>query len=753
MRRPTILYVCFPYSVHAARWSSLLRGTKWDVHVFPSQHSNYLHASFDDITYWRAPNAEMVLNGQAMLRLGDLGSSRTEGDNTGDLSDHLAAVLSENQFDIIHSLEFQHAGYLVHSALKKVQGRRPIWIATNYGADIVLYGKHADHEPRVREILTGCDLYSAECARDVELARNLGFTGEVFTVLPNSGGVSLAEARTLNAGRTSERRVVAVKGYEHFAGRALTALKAVDLCRHFLRDYEVQVFGAFPEVRAEAARLASERGIRISCLPDHAPHQDILRLHGSARVSIAISIADGISTSLLEAMAMGSFPIQTCTACANEWIEDGQGGFIVDPENPYQIAHRLSVALTDDALVDNAATENWNVITQKADRALIQSEVQRAYDRVIRRHGTRAGGPHVASTMGPRRPSLTVITPTYNRASFLAETMDSVLAQNYPDLNYIVIDDGSTDNTGEVIEPYRSRVSYLRHENIGETRTVNRALQLVDTKYFMIVNSDDPLAPGCLETMVDKLEENPDALAAYPDWQIIGPKSEDLGSVQVGSFDIDKLLTSANVPIGPGACFRHTVLESVGYRNPLLRYSADLEYWYRVAIAGKMLHVPQVLATHRVHPDSASISDRGSLLASETCFLFQVYANHPRRADAGVRGRALANGHFAAAFVCSKRIEAAREFIRSMLSNPVMALERLAGQNAEYVANLLESLPGISKGECHDLFASAIAAPTRRKAHRSMVRGLLQNAPSMIRLAGQHGIDDLLVIVRRMPPG
>jgi glycosyltransferase involved in cell wall biosynthesis len=176
-----------------------------------------------------------------------------------------------------------------------------------------------------------------------------------------------------------------VKGYQHFAGRALTALKAIDLCRHFLRDYEVRVFAPFPEVRAEAERLALERRVNITCLPEQVPHPEILRLHGSARASVAVSMADGISTSLLEAMAMGSFPIQTNTACADEWIVDGESGFVVHAENPYQIAHRLSVALTDDGLVDRAA-ENWQVVGQKADRATIRDQVQQAYAAVRERH-------------------------------------------------------------------------------------------------------------------------------------------------------------------------------------------------------------------------------------------------------------------------------------------------------------------------------------------------------------------------------
>jgi glycosyltransferase involved in cell wall biosynthesis len=94
---------------------------------------------------------------------------------------------------------------------------------------------------------------------------------------------------------------------------------------------------------------------------------------------LAISISDGISTSMLEAMAMGSFPIQTSTSCANEWIKDRDTGFIVDPDNVGQIARRLKRALTDDFLVDAAAPRNAAVIRDRANPESIRRRVEAAY--------------------------------------------------------------------------------------------------------------------------------------------------------------------------------------------------------------------------------------------------------------------------------------------------------------------------------------------------------------------------------------
>jgi glycosyltransferase involved in cell wall biosynthesis len=170
-----------------------------------------------------------------------------------------------------------------------------------------------------------------------------------------------------------------VKGYQHFAGRALTALKAIDIARHSLSGYKIRIFSPFPEVVMEANRLRDDRGLEISCLPERVAHEEILSLHGKARISLAISAGDGISTSLLEAMAMGSLPIQTHTACANEWIVDGESGFIVSPDDPEQIAQRLATALIDDGLVDRAAAINLARIEATGSREFVAGQIRRAY--------------------------------------------------------------------------------------------------------------------------------------------------------------------------------------------------------------------------------------------------------------------------------------------------------------------------------------------------------------------------------------
>jgi glycosyltransferase involved in cell wall biosynthesis len=126
--------------------------------------------------------------------------------------------------------------------------------------------------------------------------------------------------------------------------------------------------------------LQRKTQIPIELIPyEPSGNEHILRLHGRARISIALSMSDAISTSFLEAIMLGSFPIQSNTSCANEWIECGKGGFLVSPENPSEIANAIRRALTDDALVDQAAEINSKTVEQRLAYSIIQPQVIKMY--------------------------------------------------------------------------------------------------------------------------------------------------------------------------------------------------------------------------------------------------------------------------------------------------------------------------------------------------------------------------------------
>jgi hypothetical protein len=257
---------------------------------------------------------------------------------------------------------------LATEARKKSGIQFPPSIITCWGSDIYLFGRLKEHEPKIREVLRTFDYYSCECERDVHLARTYGFRGSVLPVFPNSGGFDLAQISSLRkAGPISKRRSIVLKGYQNWAGRALVGIRALERCAELLKGYELNVYSANSDVRIAAELFERSTGIPTKMIPEGTPHHDILRMHGSARISIGLSISDAISTSLLEAMVMGSFPIQSWTGCASEWIVDGETGILAPPEDPEIVEAAIRRALTDDTLVDQAAEKNHKLAEERLD--------------------------------------------------------------------------------------------------------------------------------------------------------------------------------------------------------------------------------------------------------------------------------------------------------------------------------------------------------------------------------------------------
>lgn len=212
---------------------------------------------------------------------------------------------------------------------------------------------------------------------------------------------------------------------------------------------------------------------------------------------------------------------------------------------------------------------------------------------------------------------VSIITPTYNRADLLPETIESILSQDYPDLEYIVLDDGSRDSTPEVLSRYDERIVSVRHENMGETATVNKGFAMATGDIVCVVCSDDPVLPGLIRLVVEAFVNHPEALVVYPNWVEIGPSGEFLRMVRLPDYDIRTMLLTRSWGLGPGTFFRRSLLDKLGGRNPSRVYCGDMEFWALAAMLGPMVHIPRVLATHRTHPGSASVGQRGGSFARE----------------------------------------------------------------------------------------------------------------------------------------
>jgi glycosyltransferase involved in cell wall biosynthesis len=379
-------------SIHTARWISLLSETGWDLHLFPSIDYGATHPDFHNITIhhsFYSNNQQKPLTVhikgfplifQPLARLGRILIKKFIPNYR---KNQLKKIIRKIKPDVIHSLEFQAAGYLVLEIKKELKTEFPLWIATNWGSDIYLFGRLKSHKEKITDILTLCDYYQCECNRDIELAKKMGLTGKILPIVPNTGGFDLKKVTQFRMeGLSSSRKTIILKGYQGWSGRALVGLRALELCADYLKGFTVVLYSVTPEVKIAAELFSDSTKIPVIIM-SHSSHEDILKIFGQARIYIGLGISDAISTSLLEAIVMGAFPIQSNTSCADEWIVDGKSGFIVPPEDPDLIASAIRKAISDDNLVDNAAQINEETAKRNLDFFLIREKVIELYTKLV----------------------------------------------------------------------------------------------------------------------------------------------------------------------------------------------------------------------------------------------------------------------------------------------------------------------------------------------------------------------------------
>ncbi len=387
-----ILIIGFLDSIHTARWVSQLEGQGWDIHLFPSIRGESVHPSMANVTVYHFFHSERLSPERDLNQVAESQFAIwADRFRTHVFDKHfpmyrakqLKRVIGRLKPDVIHSLEIQTAGYLALETKKLFGGEFPRWLVTNWGSDIYLFGRLHNHRQKIGEVLANCDYYSCECERDAKLAREFGFEKKILPVFPNAGGFDLAILKEQrNQIDPSDRRLIMLKGYQHWAGRALAGLRALERCADLLSGYEIVIYSAMPDVALAAELFSEKTGIPVRVPPQKLPHKEIMALHARARISIGLSISDAISTSLLEAMVMGSFPIQSCTACAEEWIEHGVSGMIVPPEDPDIIEMAIRAALSDDKLVDQAALINWRTAEDRLDATRLRQKAINLYETV-----------------------------------------------------------------------------------------------------------------------------------------------------------------------------------------------------------------------------------------------------------------------------------------------------------------------------------------------------------------------------------
>jgi glycosyltransferase involved in cell wall biosynthesis len=227
---------------------------------------------------------------------------------------------------------------------------------------------------------------------------------------------------------------------------------------------------------------------------------------------------------------------------------------------------------------------------------------------------------------GSPRPKISIVTPSYNQGQFIEETIRSVLLQGYPDLEYIIIDGDSTDDSVEIIKKYEPWLAYWVSEpDRGQSHAINKGWRRAQGEVIAYLNSDDLLAPGALGHVAHTFMSAPEAGLVYGDCSLIDAKGGLIDNLKSRPYNRAGLLV-ANYILQPSAFIGRKAFRHVGEVDESFHMAMDYDYWVRVAMAGfDMKYVPQALSSARLTPNTKSASLVLSFLPDILRVLDSVY--------------------------------------------------------------------------------------------------------------------------------
>lgn len=280
---------------------------------------------------------------------------------------------------------------------------------------------------------------------------------------------------------------------------------------------------------------------------------------------------------------------------------------------------------------------------------------------------------------------VSIVTPVYNQAEYLAATMRSVLAQDYPALEYIVINDGSTDDSlavaRSVAAEHPGRVTIIDQPNAGQAAALNHAWSQARGEVLAYLSSDDCLLPDAVSRSLEALQAAPSASVVYCDFHLIDAEGRRMREVRTEDFDATRLTVDLVCQPGPGAFFRRRVFDETGGWQASLRQVPDFEFWLRAHRFGPFVRVPALLAEYRIHEASASFRVMPPARAQEIFQVVTAYWKDGADADPGQARAARRARARACAFVAKNHAQSGRAmdalswFGSALRLRPGLALE------------------------------------------------------------------------------
>lgn len=276
---------------------------------------------------------------------------------------------------------------------------------------------------------------------------------------------------------------------------------------------------------------------------------------------------------------------------------------------------------------------------------------------------------------------VSIITPSYNQARYLEQTMLSVLNQDYTPIEYIVLDGASTDGSVEIIKKYASRLAYWESvKDNGQADAINKGFSRVSGEIIAWLNSDDYYLPGTIRNVVKVFEDNPNVVLVYGNMLAVDENGQTFNTLTYKQLTLEDLMCFQIIG-QPAVFMRRSALKQTGGPDLTFHFLLDHLLWIHIAKRGRILHVDQTWAAARYHPEAKNVA-KAAEFGREAFRILETIAQDKdlavtlhkidRRAHASayrVDARYLLDGDLPA--------QALRAWFKALLIYPPVALRRM----------------------------------------------------------------------------
>jgi hypothetical protein len=197
---------------------------------------------------------------------------------------------------------------------------------------------------------------------------------------------------------------------------------------------------------------------------------------------------------------------------------------------------------------------------------------------------------------------VSIISPSYNQAAYLEQTIRSVLDQGYPELEYVIVDGGSTDGSLEIIKRHADRLAWwVSEKDSGQAEAINKGMKRAHGEIVAWLNSDDVYLPGAIAGAVKAFAAHPQAVMVYGDTRAVDAENHTLNVLRYRQLSLEDLLCY-QILGQPAVFMRRSAFEASGGLDPSYHFMLDHQLWIKIALQGEIVHVGEQWAAARYHP-------------------------------------------------------------------------------------------------------------------------------------------------------